>query len=203
MYALLAGLHEWTVTLCGWCKPLLWVTCCRSSCLISCWGFSSERRQICSKCKKKNKVYFLKFINQFKIQVKNGSRVSKLTQETQTNNEHHTQAANTFIRPQKQNIGSRFFFWTSLDISVYRDGPFTGNTCITVATTSCLLLRAVELKKREGLEDHFLTPEFMAVFWCRRVNLKDLYLLVPSPIQADHSPSHNPQKRRLLCVYAC
>lgn len=134
------------------------------------------------------KVYFLKFINQFKIQVKNGSRVSKLTQETQTNNEHHTQAANTFIRPQKENTGSRFFFWTSLDISVYRDGPFTGNTCITMATTSCLLLRAVELKKREGLEDHFLTPEFMAVFWCRRVSLKDLYLLVPSPIQADHSP---------------
>lgn len=50
VYVLLAGLHEWSVTPCGWCKPLLWVTCCRSSCLISCWVFSSERRQICSKC---------------------------------------------------------------------------------------------------------------------------------------------------------
>lgn len=115
------------------------------------------------------------------------------------NKEHNTQTVNIFTAGQWNRMktwleesvegglmfhtSSRFFLCTSLDISLYRDYPFAGNTLIIVATTSCTPVRPA-YRDREGERKRgkraSLNPEIYGPVSSSRVSLKVLYLLVLS-----------------------
>lgn len=112
------------------------------------------------------------------------------------NKEHNTQTVNIFTAGHWNRMktwleesvegglmfhtSSRFFLCTSLDISLYRDYPFAGNTLIIVATTSCTPVRPA-YRDREGERKRgkraSLNPEIYGPVSSSRVSLKVLYLL--------------------------
>lgn len=103
-----------------------------------------------------------------------GCRVSLLTQETQTNKQHHTRQQIIICDKQDlrrlvkswrratvlpylteiQHFGSCFFFCSFLGMSL------CGNSPVTMKTTSCLPVRPVELEGRGGDSAYYLlTPD--------------------------------------------
>lgn len=102
-----------------------------------------------------------------------GCRVSLLTQETQTNKQHHTRQQIIICDKQDlrrlvkswrratvlpylteiQHFGSCFFFCSFLGMSL------CGNSPVTMKTTSCLPVRPVELEGGGYSAYYLLTPD--------------------------------------------